>query len=108
MFLWTMGLLFLFVAELPIIHDPANRGLRVRRHLHEVETLGIDHPERFVKRHHAELLAIGADDTNFTDANLVINPRFPGASDKTPPSVGGHSCSMILPFPARSPNEAVR
>jgi hypothetical protein len=31
-----------------------------------------------MERHHAELLALGADHPNFTGANLMIDPRFSG------------------------------
>src|SRR4030095_15688672 len=79
----SMRFLFLLVAKLAVIHHTANRRLSIRRHLHQVELLSFDLPERFVQRHHAKLLAFRTDHPNFTGADLMIDPRF--SSDKPPP-----------------------
>ncbi len=86
-FLRTMSFLFLFVTVLAIIHHAANWRLRLRRYLHQIEPLGLYESQRFMERQNTELLSLSTDDPHFAHANLMIDPRFLSASDKTPPFV---------------------
>src|ERR687891_188424 len=96
MFLWPMRFLLLLIAELAVIHHPANRRLSIRRHLHQIQLLRVDQFEGFIERHDTELLTAGADDPYFTGANLMIDPRF--SSDKPPPIVVRRSYSYASPL----------
>jgi hypothetical protein len=65
-------LLLFFVNVLAEIHDSANRGMRIWRHFHEVETNLGGELERFFSRQNPELLAFRADHANFWNFNTVI------------------------------------
>ena len=68
-----MGLLFLFVLKLAVIANLTNRGLRVRRNLHEVQTLIPGHPESFRSGYDPELVALIVDQTHLRHTNALVN-----------------------------------
>src|SRR5690606_41089752 len=70
------GLAGLLVLVLAVVHDPDHRRPRVRRHLHQIETLALGDGERFVNRHDAELDAIGTDDPDRADPDLSVHADF--------------------------------
>ena len=69
-----LGLLALLVAELAVVHDPAHRWVRHRRHLDEVEVLLAGQGEGIGQGLDAELAAVGADEANLTGADAIVVP----------------------------------
>ena len=63
----------LFVLELAVIHDAAHGRARSRRHLDEIEPLGLGHGERFSGGDHSHLLTVVPDDTNLGDADALVD-----------------------------------
>ena len=63
----------LFLAALAKTHDAANRRLRLRRNLDEVEMLLLCHAQCFARRHDAELFTRGARHANFADVDLFVD-----------------------------------
>ena len=61
-----------FILELAVIHDLCHRWRRVRSDLNEVEVCFGGKAQGNVDRHDSELLAGGADETNFRDAYAVV------------------------------------
>src|SRR5439155_11166881 len=79
--------LLLLVLILPEIHDAADRRVRRRRDLDQVEPLLLGDRERLRRRHDAELRAAVVDHADFAnadafiDADAIIAPRATGKSD---------------------------
>src|SRR6266540_1127726 len=69
-FLLAPGLRVLVLAE---IHDAADRRIRLGRHLDEVEVAGAGGLQRFLDRHDAELLALGADDAYLANTDAFVD-----------------------------------
>jgi hypothetical protein len=84
MFFRPMGLFFLLVAKFAVIHHAAYRRLRVGSDFDQIKLLRLHLFERFMKRQHAQLLALRSDHPHFAGANLMIDPRF--SSYRPPPS----------------------
>ena len=71
--LLRLALFFLLLIEkLPIIHDAANRRLRSRRNLYQIQVLFAGHLERFERRHDADLLTLVANHANFARPDTLI------------------------------------
>ena len=68
----ALGLLVLPPAK---VHQLDDDGARVGRDLHEVEALVAGKVPGFFDRHDAELFAVGADQSDRADADLVIDAR---------------------------------
>lgn len=66
-------LLFLLIFELAEVHDPANRRLLIRCHLHQIEAGVSREREGVVGGHDAQLAAVGSDDTDRRDPDLVVD-----------------------------------
>lgn len=66
-------LLFLLVLELAEIHDPANRRLLIRCHLHQIEAGVSRERHGIVGGHNTQLAAVGSDHSNRGDADLLVD-----------------------------------
>jgi len=60
--------------ELPVVHDLRDRGPRERGDLDQIETAFHGRRERFLDAQHAQLLAVGRDHPDRTDADLPVDP----------------------------------
>src|SRR5438445_3607678 len=69
-------LLLLYGLELvaSVVHQAADRRLRLRRHLHEVESLLACDAQRGVERQHAKLVVLVIDQTHLRAADLIVDP----------------------------------
>ena len=65
--------LFLLVEILPVIHDAAYGRLRGGRNLNQVQTLFAGFPDRFVRRHNPEHIAVIVNHANFAGPNAVVD-----------------------------------
>ena len=65
-------LLFLLIKVLAEVKNAANRWLRSRRNLYQVETSFPGHFERFERRHDAELIRLVVDHSDLAGANTLI------------------------------------
>ena len=68
-----LGLHGLLVLELAVIHDLANRRIRVGSDLHQVKVLVIGDALRITCVEQTELRSIDADKTNARGANLIVD-----------------------------------
>jgi len=68
-------LLTLFVAVFPIVHDPANRRLRLRRHLHQIERKLLGGLESLLNRQDAQLCTLRANHSYLFDPNPLVHPN---------------------------------
>ncbi len=68
-----MGLLFLFILVLAVVHDPADRRALVGRHLHKIEAHFPRLRNGLRGRDDSQLLPIGTDNAYGGDANLFIH-----------------------------------
>jgi len=75
----------LFILELAVIHDPADRRLCLGRDLHEIQPLFLGLKERLPRRHDPKLFPILADEPDLWGVNLPIHPNFQFLCDITPP-----------------------
>ena len=66
--------LFLLVDVAPVVHDPADRGVGVGRHLDQIELELPGVGKRFREWLDAELLALGTDEEDFASSNAVVDP----------------------------------
>jgi hypothetical protein len=73
LFLGLLLLLGLFIFIAPIIHDFANRGVCIGRHLYEVQASFAGSIERVLDRQNAQLISIGFNNANLPGANISIN-----------------------------------
>src|SRR5579875_2664278 len=64
--------------ELAVVHDPAHRRGRHRRHLDEVEVHLAGDGDRLRKQLDPELLAVGVDEANLTGPDAFVHPRLVG------------------------------
>ena len=71
-----LGLLRLLVAELAVIHDPADRRVGQRGHFDEVEIELSGQREGIGQRLDPELRPFWADDPNLTGTNALVVPRL--------------------------------
>jgi len=65
-------LLFLLVQKFPVIHDAANRRLRCRGNLYQIEVTFAGHLERFERWQDADLLAFIINHANFACADALV------------------------------------
>ena len=72
-----LGLLGVLVLELPVVHDPANRRVRLIRHLHQIQAQFLGHGQGFVERPDPDLLTVRCDQSNLTGQDLLVDPGFP-------------------------------
>jgi hypothetical protein len=68
-------LLLLFVLELAEVHDLADRRVRLRVHLDEVEVGFARDALGLRGRDDTELVALGADDSDLGNANALVGAR---------------------------------
>ena len=68
-----LGLLRLFVPELPVVHDAAHRWIGHRCHLDEIEVESTSHPERVRNRFDPELTSVGTDESDFTSPDPIVD-----------------------------------
>lgn len=64
----------LYVAELAVVHDLADRRPFGGGHLDEIELGLAGHFQRLRRRHYTQLLAVDADEPNWGDADLIVDP----------------------------------
>src|SRR5579864_3777266 len=57
-----------------VIHQPADRRLRLRRHLYEVKPFLACNAQRCVQRLHAKLVVLVVDQPHFGAADLIVDP----------------------------------
>src|SRR5438128_676780 len=69
-----LRLLLLRIAELSEVHDAADGRVRGGRDLDQVELLLLRQAERLLRRHDAELRAVGADDAHLARPDLRVDP----------------------------------
>ena len=81
-FLFTLGLL---EPVFPVIHNTANRRLRLRRDLHEIQAFFLRQIKGIAGGHDPQLLTIGADYTDFLITDLFIDLQFFVCDCKAPP-----------------------
>src|SRR5262249_36606641 len=74
MLLGLMKLLIHLVKVLAVIHDPANRRVRSRRYLYQVQAPLFGNPQRLLRWHDSELLVLGANDPYFASPDSLVNP----------------------------------
>ena len=75
-FLFLLGFalaLFVLVQKFPVIHDAANRRLRGRGNLHQIQVSFAGHPQRLEGRHHANLLPFVTDHANLARPDALIH-----------------------------------
>ena len=65
--------LFVLVQEFPVVHDAANRRLRSRGNLHQVQVSFAGHLERLEGRHHANLFPFVTDDAYFARPDALVH-----------------------------------
>ena len=70
-FLFLLGLL---IAELPEIHQTADRGSGVRRDFHKVHAFGAGQVNRISERNDSQLGAIDANDADFAGTDFPVDP----------------------------------
>ena len=71
-----LGLLLLLVPVLPVVHDPGDRRLRLRRYLDEVEVFAVGIVEGFAGGFDPDLGAVLIDQPNLWDADAFVDPRL--------------------------------
>src|SRR5262249_2196994 len=71
-----LGLLFLLVAVLPVVHHLGDGRVVLRRHLDEIQSLAVRIRPRFVRLLDPELLSFLADQANPRDPDRVIDPNL--------------------------------
>lgn len=77
----TFGLLLvLLVFEFAEVHDPANRRLFERCHLDQIKSIFASNIQGFFCWNYAQLFAVRIDDSHWSDADLIVDPRV-GAVD---------------------------
>ncbi len=73
LFLGFLRLLALFIPELAVIHNPADRRTGSRRYFYQVESLGICHIPGIIGVQDTKLSPILVNNTDFLCPNLKIN-----------------------------------
>ena len=86
----------LFKTILAIVHDTADRRLRLRRNLDEIEILFSGDPHRFFQLEYAKLSPVRIDDTDLFVADFLIDEQFFFADGKAPPLPGKQIDMIIL------------
>jgi hypothetical protein len=76
-------LLIRLIKILAVIRDLANRGIRGRRNLHQIQALFLGHAQRLKWLHHAKLSTIFIDNPYFARPNSLIDPDPVGLSEIT-------------------------
>src|SRR5262249_51533395 len=74
MFLRLVLFLVKLVEVLAVIHNPANRRLRCRRYLHQVQAPLLSDFQRLLRCQNSELFVLVVDDTNFLCPNSMVDP----------------------------------
>ena len=77
-----LGLDRLLVAELAVVHDLADRRLRVGSNFNQIEPLAFSHAQRLVRRHNADHLTVCVKNAHRRHADLVVDASE--CSDKSP------------------------
>ena len=72
----SVSLLSLKVAEFPVVHDTAHRGLCLGGYLNQIQTIAIPGFECVPEGHDSQLVTLGSDDSDLVGANLMINSCF--------------------------------
>src|SRR5262245_21406866 len=85
--------LLLLVLIAPEVHDPADRRVRRRRDLDQVEPLLLGNHERLLRRHDAELLAGVVDDPDLAHPDPFVPPR---AVVSPRASLGSYNCLLTV------------
>ena len=67
-------LLRLFVAELAVVHQPADGRRRVGRDFDQVHSLGAGQVDRLAELQNTELFAVLCDDPDFAGTNFPVDP----------------------------------
>ena len=62
----------LFVLELSVVHDLADRRHRIGRNLNKIQPAVLRQPLRIARRHDAEHLSLSIKNANLRNANLVV------------------------------------
>src|SRR5690606_11736579 len=94
-----LGLLGFLVAELPVVHDPADRRVGHRCDLDEVEVETTGHSERFGHRLDAQLASVRTDEAHLSGPDAVVDPMLLACwrgYDCSPLCNGGTPCSVVL------------
>jgi hypothetical protein len=68
----------LLVLPLAVVHDPADRGIRLCGDLDEIEVLFTSNGECLWKRLDPDLGAVWSDESYFASPNAVVDPRLVG------------------------------
>ena len=82
--LGLLGFAFLFVLlvqELAEVHDLHDGRLGLRRNFHQVQLGFARHPQSVLRRHDADVLAIGADQTDFAGPDLFVDSMVFGSDE---------------------------
>ena len=73
-----LRLLLLLVPVLAVVHDLRDRRVGLRRHLDEVEILGVGVLAGLVRGLDPELRSVVVDQPDVRDADRIVDPRLPG------------------------------
>src|SRR5439155_6868335 len=63
----------LLVLELPVVHDLADRRVRIRRNFNEIESSVLRLAERLLSRHDPDLRAVGSDQPDLGRPDPLID-----------------------------------
>ena len=69
-----LGLLGFLVAELPVVHDAADRRVGHRRDLDEVEIESTGHAQCVGNRLDPELITVGTDEADLPGPDAIVDP----------------------------------
>jgi hypothetical protein len=72
----------LLVLPLAVVHDPADRGVCLGRHLDEVEVLLSRDREGFRERLYPDLVAVGPYKSYFSSTDAIVDPGLVGARQR--------------------------
>src|SRR5215212_6992109 len=75
----------LLVAELAVVHEPADGWHRVGRHLDQVESPLARHLERVKCWNDADLLAVLIDQPDLANPDALVDPCLDGSGNNLPP-----------------------
>jgi hypothetical protein len=78
-----------FVLELAVVHDPTHGWIGLRRDLDEIEIQLPRLADGFTRIHHADLLAVGSDQTDPWSPDPVVDPWIRG-DPASPPMTNEH------------------
>src|SRR5215217_7751338 len=97
----------LLVPKLAKVHEPANGGHGIGRHLDQVESPLARHLERVKCWNDADLLAVLVDQPDLANPDALVDPCLDGSGNNLPPlPIAGYRCNTGTrrgQSPARSP-----